>query len=198
MSITFFILAIFVDALMYGYFYQYQIKGHINPVGIFKKNNSFWLGLFQKYRTNIKWLFQEYSVVITKENAGVLLDHHNVFRYRVIVQFTLDAIFLTCLYFFGYGIETNTFFVIDWITLHLEFCCTLLGIFFVVKEFGYYLILDQLQLVKSFEADPYWLNRLYFITGYYKFSYTKFRNSFIIGCIIISIPYFIKLISILQ
>ena len=180
---------------MYGYFYEYRIKGHLNPIGIFGYAKLFVQGLYDLFKRQINWLFQEYSIVITKENEGVLVDHHNVFRYRVLIQFVIDVLFLWLIYNYGIGFNVNIWWPVDWLVYHLEFTCTLLGIFFVVKEFGYYIILGQLKLVKEYKGNPYWLHRLYFITGYFSFTYNRFKISFIIGCIIISIPYFINLIN---
>jgi len=199
MSLLFFIKKITVDALFYGFFYERKIKGQINPVGIFAIYlNDLWNRLYKRFSKQLKWLFTEYAIVITRQNTGVILDHKNVFRYRVIIQAVIDIIFLALIYFFGIGFEISVFAPLDYAARHLEFFTTLIGLFFMVAEFGYYIELGQLGLVKEYQGNPYWLKRFYFLFGYIDFSYSRFKASFIIGCTVILIPYFIKLITILQ
>lgn len=195
MSIIFFILAIFIDALMYGYYYQRLIKTYDHSIGLFNIAKSFWTGWYGLFKPQIKWLFQEYSVVITKQDQGVILDHRNVFRYRILVQFVIDAVMLYLIYNYGIGFTISVWPPLDWAAAHLEFVSALLGIFLVVKEFGYYLVLDQTKLVKEYKGNPCWLDRKYFVTGYFKFSYNRFKASFIVGCIVILIPYLLNLIT---
>lgn len=185
------ILLILTDAFFYGYCYEHRLKGDKNPVGIF--NNKFSSSLYEFLNPLVYFLFREYPF---RGNIYVPF-------YRLLIQWPLDLLALWYLWVHGTGI-------IVW-DIYLgthQFWGMVLAIYFMLKEYGYYAVLDQTELLDEAEEKAkiiprknifsagytYWLERIYFAGAWLFMPYFKkerFEFSAIIGYIFLSFSNFI-------
>jgi len=191
MNLLLVIILILTDAFFYGYCYEHKIKGSKHSIGIFggKISNS----LYNLFNPLIYLLFREYPF---RGNTYVPF-------YRLLVQWPLDILALLYLWYNGseisfFGYYAGTF----------QFYGMVLAIYFEFKEYGYYVVLDQLKHVKKeFEVKArdiprknifsfgytYWLERIYFSGAWLfmpYFSYNKFESSALGGLIILILSNF--------
>lgn len=188
MNLVLVIILILTDAFFYGYCYEHRIKGGKHSIGIFGGRIS--KILYNIFNPLIYFLFKEYPF---RGNIYVPF-------YRLLVQWPLDILVLWLLWFNGTGIVIRDIYIGTF-----QFYGMLLAIYFMIKEYGYYLVLDQLKLAKKEYVEKarlqprknifsfgytYWLERIYFSGAWLfmpYFNYKKFKISALIGLIILII-----------
>jgi hypothetical protein len=169
MNLIFVFISTFLDAYLYGYCYENQIKKENNPAGIFSGKIS--ASLYNLFKPVIKFLFIEWKPF--KESW--------VPFYRVLIQWQIDFWGL----YFTYKI-----------TGIVPFIGSLIAIFLCEKEFGFYKLLGQIDLTKTY-TNPYWLKRPYFIFGWVEYDPILFDKCFKWGFWILiasNMPYLVNLL----
>lgn len=179
MNLIFIFISTFLDAYLYGFCYEHQIKNEDNPIGIF--NGIISTFIYNLFKPIIKFLFIEWKPAIKFLFFKWESKEPLVPFYRVLIQWQID--------FWG-------LYFIYKMTGIVPLIGSLIAIFLCEKEFGFYKLLNQIELTRTY-SNPFWLKRPYFIFGWVNYDADLFKKCFKWGFWVLiasNLPYLAKLL----